>query len=237
MRTETGFIEAQTDLSILPESPFTFTVDLESSLFFGASLPMALTEIDRGLLERCLAEKPGAWKDFVDRFIGLFVHVINHTAHARSVRLAPHDIDDLCAEIFLKLLENEAAVLRRFKGNCSLATYLTVVSRRIAVHEIHRRRVAETFGHVSAQSRAPVSGPKSTTSSELQRIQNQDEVQNMLHSLSKTDAEIVRQFHLEGRTYREISSKLGVPENSIGPTLSRARKQLRQNGSVGDLRG
>jgi RNA polymerase sigma-70 factor, ECF subfamily len=37
----------------------------------------------------------------------------------------------------------------------------------------------------------------------------------------------VQQFHLEGRSYREISSRLGVPENSIGPTLSRARAKLR----------
>jgi len=41
---------------------------------------VALTEIDRNLLKRCLAEEPGAWKDFVDRFMGLFVHVVTHTA-------------------------------------------------------------------------------------------------------------------------------------------------------------
>ena len=54
----------------------------------------------------------------------------------------------------------------------------------------------------------------------------------MLLGLPERDAAIVRQFHLEGRTYREISSTLGVPENSIGPTLSRARDRLRN-----DLRG
>ena len=65
---------------------------------------MALTEIDRTLLKRCLSEEPGAWKDFVDRFIGLFVHVINHTAHARSVPLSPDDVEDLSAEVFVTLL-------------------------------------------------------------------------------------------------------------------------------------
>ena len=68
---------------------------------------MALTEIDRNLLKRCLAEEPGAWKDLVDRFIGLFVHVINHTAHARSVVVTSDDVDDLCAEIFIALLSND----------------------------------------------------------------------------------------------------------------------------------
>lgn len=84
---------------------------------------MALTEIDRNLLKRCLAEEPGAWKDFVDRFMGLFVHVINHTAHARSVRLSQEDCDDLCSDVFITLLANDFAVLRHFRGKSSLATF------------------------------------------------------------------------------------------------------------------
>ena len=95
---------------------------------------MTLTEIDRSLLKRCLAEEPGAWKDFVDRFMGLFVHVVTHTAHARSVRLAQDDVDDLCAEVFMALLANDYAALRRFRGQSSLATYLTVIARRVVVH-------------------------------------------------------------------------------------------------------
>ena len=185
---------------------------------------MALTEIDRNLLRRCLAEEPGAWKDFVDRFIGLFVHVVNHTGHARSVRMTPEDVDDLCAEVFLVLLADDYAVLRRFRGESSLATYLTIVARRVVVHEIARRKMAEALGHVSVlhpdlrQSQSP--------SRELQRIDNQEEVQRMLRDLPQTDAEVVKQFHLEGKSYREISSRLGIPENSIGPTLTRARMKL-----------
>jgi RNA polymerase sigma-70 factor (ECF subfamily) len=37
-------------------------------------------------------------------------------------------------------------------------------------------------------------------------------------------------YHLEGKTYDEISRKTGVPENSIGPTLSRARAKMRRHG-------
>lgn len=46
--------------------------------------------------------------------------------------------------------------------------------------------------------------------------------------LSTSEAEIIRRYHLEGKTYREISESLGVPENTIGPVLSRAREKLRQ---------
>ncbi|MEX0703261.1 MAG: sigma-70 family RNA polymerase sigma factor [Planctomycetales bacterium] len=185
---------------------------------------MALTEIDRNLLRRCLAEETGAWKDFVDRFIGLFVHVIHHTAHARSVRLRPEDVDDLCAEIFIALVARNFAALRSFRGNSSLATYLAVVARRIVVREISRRKMAEALGHVhAAQSSLDQAQSQSP---DLQRIDNRDEVHQLLATLSAGDAEIVRLFHLEGRSYGEISSGLGIPENTIGPVLTRARRKL-----------
>ena len=186
---------------------------------------VALTAIDRELLRRCLAEEPGAWRGFVDRFIGLFIHVINHTAQARSVRVSREDVDDLCAEVFLVLLENDYAVLRHFRGNSSLATYLTVVARRVVAREMARRRMAEALGHTNSVQ-LPVTNAHADRS-ESERIENREEVDRMLQGLPDTEAQIVTQFHLEGRSYREISVGLGVPENSIGPTLSRARARIR----------
>jgi len=186
---------------------------------------VALTEIDRELLNRCLAGEPTSWQDVVDRFLGLFIHVVNHTAHARSVRLNSEDIDDLCAEVFLTLLDRDYTVLRAFRGECSLATYLTVVARRVIVREMARRRMAEALGHVNAhQSTMDMAGNEHR---EVQRIDDREEVQRMLAGLPDMEAKIVRQFHIEGRSYHEISTGLGVPENSIGPALSRARARLR----------
>lgn len=188
----------------------------------------ALTDIDRSLLKRCIAEESGAWRDFVDRFIGLFVHVINHTAQARSIRLAVDDIDDLCSEIFLGILAKDYAVLRRFRGKCSLATYLTVIARRLVVQQISKRRMAEALGHVTAHHSSLNRATAVKRDSEEKRIDDRDEVQRLLKQLPPMDAAIVKQFHLEGRSYHEISVKLGIPENSIGPTLSRARARLKE---------
>lgn len=189
---------------------------------------MALTEIDRSLLQRCLADEPGAWKDFVDRFIGLFIHVINHSAHARSVRLSSDDVDDLCAEVFVALLADNYAALQRFRGESSLATYLTVISRRIIVREMARRKMAEALGHVSAHH-SSIEQARATPNWDVKRVDDREQVERMLEGLPENEATIVRQFHIEGRSYREISSDLGVPENSIGPTLSRARERLKES--------
>lgn len=190
---------------------------------------MALTDIDKNLLKRCLAEEPGAWKDFVDRFIGLFTHVIHHTAHARSIRVTDSDIDDLLSEVFLVLLANDYRVLRNFRGKSSLATYLTVISRRVIVKKMVERRMAEALGHVSTSSR--IERVSDEQSRQQQMIDDQEEIQNMIRQLPPADAQIVEQYHLQGKSYQQISSDLDIPENSIGPTLSRARNRMRENKS------
>src|SRR5437870_13143392 len=105
-------------------------------------LTVPLTPLDRDLLKRCLQHEPASWNDFVDRYLGLIYHVINHASHLRSVPLRPEDVEDLAAEVLLQIVANDYAVLRQFRKESSLATYLTVIARRICVQELARRQAA-----------------------------------------------------------------------------------------------
>lgn len=184
---------------------------------------MALSEIDRALLDRCLQRKPRAWEDFVDRFMGLVVHVVNHTAKAKSIRLSAADREDLCGEVFLTIIKNDFAVLRSFRGHCSLATYLTVVARRVVVKELLARMSASRLAEV------PQTVPDPHPSVE-ERLEDREQAERLLQGLQGAEAQVVRMYHLEGKSYREISKAVGIPENSIGPILSRARKRMRRAG-------
>ncbi len=189
---------------------------------------MALSEIDRNLLERCLQGKPRAWEDFVDRFVGLVLHVAVHSAGARSVRLTAADRDDLCAEVFATIIDRDFAILRNFRGQSSLATYLTVVARRIVVKQLIARKSAARLGGGSTEQAArTVADPAPDVQESLG---NHEEVERLLDGLQGTEAQVVRMYHLEGRTYQEISVAIGMPENSIGPILTRARNKMRRAG-------
>lgn len=192
---------------------------------------MALTQHDQRLLTRCLAQEPGAWKDFVDRFMGLFVHVIQHTAYCRSVRLTQDDVDDLCADVFVTLVENDFAPLRRFKGNSSLATYLTVIARRIVVRQIAARRKAEALGHVSAHGKSIQRAD--AVVHQNAPLETREEIQQLMDTLHPRDAMAVRMSYLEQKSYAEIAAELKIPENSVGPILSRAREKLNEKREVG----
>lgn len=205
---------------------------------------MALSEFDRDLIERCLSQAPQAWEEFVDRYIGLVIHTINHTAKSRSLLIKDQDIEDYTAEVFLQIVHDDFAVLRRFRGNSSLATYLAVIVRRIVVREFVQRqhpRTTETRSSTESEEsegsqvyayRLSLENPETIQDRQPnadQLLANQEIVAQLLNVLGGNEREVVKLYHLEGRSYQEISGLTGVPENSIGPTLSRARQKLRQH--------
>lgn len=180
---------------------------------------MVLSNLDRDLLARCLQGKPEAWEDFVDRFLGLITYVVGDVARSRSLALPDALRDDVVADVFLTLVDQDFRTLRRFRGQSSLGTYLVVVARRIAIRklaEIQRNR----------QVRLAVE-PSDNGESETIAV-DKDQVQALLAQLPTTEATAVRMYHLEERSYREIGMHIGIPENSVGPLLSQARAKLRQ---------
>jgi RNA polymerase sigma-70 factor, ECF subfamily len=189
---------------------------------------VTLSDIDRSLLERCLDHRPRAWEDFVDRYMGLVVHVVNHAAQAKSIRLSNEDREDLVGIVLLNIVKDDFAVIRHFRGESSLATYLTVIARRVVVHELLKNRqgvriAAGTVDHVVNGDGNHVAG-----AGPEQRLSDRDQIERLLGELDGTEAQIVRMYHLEGKTYQEISHAVGMPENSVGPTLSRARRKMRE---------
>ncbi|MCH2596110.1 MAG: sigma-70 family RNA polymerase sigma factor [Pirellulales bacterium] len=133
--------------------------------------------------------------------------------------------EDLAAEVMRTSVDNDFAVLRRFRGKSSLATYLTVISRRIVVRKLIANRSATSLGDVAESSLAQDSDVEA-------RLTNKEEVERLLAQLEGSEAQVVRLYHLEGRTYQEISRISGMPANSVGPMLSRIRTRLRDQPHV-----
>ena len=155
--------------------------------------------------------------------MGLVIHVINHTASCRSLRLSAADREDLAAEVFLTIVDNDMSVLRHFRQQSSLATYLTVVARRVVVRKLVRDYTSAPLSEMVKEA---------STDDMVERISDRDQVEKLLDGLEGSEATAVRMYHLEGHTYQEISSVIGMPVNSVGPMLSRARSKMRGHAGV-----
>jgi len=189
-----------------------------------------LTPVDKELLQRCLAKVPGSWNDFVDRFLSLVYHAIHFTAHVRSAKVNPEDVEDIAGEVLLQIVADDYKVLRQFKGHASLGTYLTVIARRICIHELNRRasvRDAIRKGDVKPSSNPDLLIDDSETAQK--GMESLEEVEVLLRRIGGKEREVVRLYYLQGWTYEEISTELNVPVNTIGSVLTRARKKLRED--------
>lgn len=187
---------------------------------------MALSAVDRDLLNRCLAREPGSWNDFVDRFLSLIYHCIHYTAHLRSAPVSPEDVEDIAAEVLLLFVADDYKCLKAFRGRASLATYVTVIARRTCVHELNRRQAVRN-GTRTGSLRSPDELPDETEA-EVKSVESLEEVERLLRKLAGKEREIVRLYYLQGWTYEEISTEVNVPVSTIGTILHRARKKLRE---------
>jgi RNA polymerase sigma-70 factor (ECF subfamily) len=194
---------------------------------------------DRQLVEACLAAGTDSqgWDAFVRQFSGLVAHVVARTGERLQLSLAEADRDDLVADVFFEVLRNDAAVLKGFAGRSSLAAYLTVIARRVAGKRLRERRRDPRDKGLGATPSVDLLSDQTPTISgssvdrnqvDRNRIDDRDQVAALLESLDADEAKIVRMFHIEERSYGEISRLLGVPLGSVGPVLSRARAKLRR---------
>lgn len=205
---------------------------------------MALTAVDRSLLQKVLAREAGSWNDFVDRFLGLIYHTIHYTAYLRSNVLTPDSVEDLAQEVLSEVVAKDYALLRSFRGKSSLATYLTVLARRICARELAKRvsptrrplppnmsgKMAKVKLPAASESAAPeaVEPIEEPAPRAAAGIETLDLLQKLIRKLPSREREVVRLFYFEGRSYEEISATLDLPVKSIAPILKRARQLLRQ---------
>lgn len=181
---------------------------------------MPLTDIDRKLLSDLLAGQAGAWRQFVDRFTGLILQVIQHTAHSHSLKLNADDVEDLCADTMAELLTRDMAALRSFRGRCSFATYLGVIARRVVVRKLTEHRFLKAMGHVNAHQAAV---EYASTDAANPQVESRDQVESLFSSLPAESRRLLHWLYIDGLSYEQIAEKLGRPINSIGPMLNRIK--------------
>ena len=94
-----------------------------------------------------------------------------------------------------------------------------------------KRRMAEALGHVTAHADS-IDRAAARVSTARQQFEDRDELVALLKGLEPSHATALRMSHLENRSYAEIAAALKMPDNSVGPLLSRARQKLQERRRV-----
>jgi RNA polymerase sigma-70 factor (ECF subfamily) len=193
-----------------------------------SDLPTAPHSDDRLLVERLVRGDAAAWQAFVETHGRLVRSRVADVASSFGRSEDESAIDDATAEVFAVLLGNNAAALRAFAGRSSLSTYVAVIATRSATRGFGRR-----FPIASSESQTEVAQMAcdqtvTDPASELIKAERTHRLQALLGQLPEKQRHVVSLFHLQEKSYAEISEDLDMPIGSIGPTLRRAEAKLRK---------
>lgn len=202
------------------------TAGSESGLDLGGYSQLA----DGELISKLLGRDADAWNELVVRYQRLVYAQIVKALPRKSGRLDEGLIEDILAEVFLGLLQNDLSAIRGFKGDCKFSTWLCVITRRIAwrhVAKLPRERQLSGLSDSSMQVDLGITVEVDSLA-RLIGTENKLQLAECLERLKPADRRILEMYYHQQLDYREIARQMGLSMNAVGPKLSRAHARLRK---------
>lgn len=167
----------------------------------------------------CLHDAPGAWERFVDHVGPSVVAAVRRVLGDGDRDAA----DDCAAEVMALCVARDRALLRSWRGDARLTTWLHVVARRVALAWRARAARAPVAGTLpEAADRRPGPGEVAARVDAIARLRA------ALDELPARDREVLSRFYLQGQPGAEIGAALGIPARQVSVALHRARERARK---------
>ena len=198
-------------------------------------VPQLLSE-DEVLRNRVLTCPGEGWIDLLSRYASLI------QGRIASYRFSPDDAEDVYQEVCLRLVKNEAKLLRDWDPTRGpLPLYLGLITTSVCLNYLksgfyaYRQRKLEPKKGTWSQWEifALLEDPAPTPAERLQRLERLRQVETYLEAwadsrvLSQRDRLFIR-FRLGGMSYEELSAILGISLSYSKVLFFRLRKDLIQ---------
>ncbi len=189
-----------------------------------------LRDPDDALLRDCLSEQPGAWEAFHARFTPPLSAACRRALARAGRPSGAQETADMLQAVFVHLLEDDLHVLRAYRGESGVLTYLSVVAVNL-VWKDRLLRLAPGGGELLADRPAPDANPAA-------RMEAGEARELLGRELGKLPvrARLALTFQAEGASIREVGLALGLSEVAAAQLLSRARASLRQKLEAGGIK-
>jgi len=161
---------------------------------------------------------PQAWNELVRRYAPLVLAV------TRRYQLSGADAQDVSQTVWLRLVEH----LGDLRTPEALPGWLRMTTQRECAHYVRNgRRTVPVDPHTDAAIEQPVTAE---LDGGLLRAELRQALRDGLAELSPRAQQLLRLRAADPpASYQEISALTGMPVSSIGPTLGRCLKKLRQS--------
>ena len=175
---------------------------------------------DQLLIDSCLAGRRDAFGQLVDRYQNRLFHSLLHLLGSTE------DAQDIAQEAFVQAFEK----LSGFRGQAQFYSWLFRIAYNLAVSDRRKaRRVS-----VSLENQREASGfeptdtnPSNDPSYAMDSEERQRIVQRALTELPEEFRTTLILKEMDGMSYEDIASTLGIPLGTVRSRIHRARIELR----------
>ena len=188
------------------------------------------------LVRACADGDRDSWVVFVDRYGPLIASLSRRMLYRRTGRAADADVDEISAEVFAALLKGDCRLLRRYRPEFRVTTYLGVICRTEVGKYLRKggRRpargpvggVGDPGGEEVAQRADPAA---ESPLDALTRKEREVAIASLLPTLSRLpprDRLLLTLKYVDGLDYAGIALVLRVGRESVGQLLHRAKARL-----------
>jgi RNA polymerase sigma-70 factor (ECF subfamily) len=142
---------------------------------------------------------------------------------ARYIRRAS-DVEDAVQETFIRAYRG----LPSFRGDSSFYSWLYRIATNVAINSLKRDPAPVLLGDEAPEERADAFQPGISDNEDPERRlmakQIADAVQRALERLQPELADALMLFEVEGKSYAEIATMLGIPIGTVRTRIFRARE-------------
>ena len=183
-----------------------------------------MNERERDLLAGCLKRDQTAWNDLVRQYAGLIYHAIKMTLNLHHSDPAQPVLDDLFQDIFLSLVKDDFAELRRFRGNngCTLASWLRMIAARRTIDHLRKSKFPAEPLEKRLGNLLDATPERSYDADQLQLLNN------AVKDLAPHEKIIVDLFFLEGLPAKDVATILRMSVGAVYTQKSRILAKLRE---------
>lgn len=199
--------------------------------------PPADASDDLALVTRCADGDDAAWSEFLRRYGAFLDFMVRRALASQGGRLpAPDEVADVRDEVVAWLVENDGRVLRTFRGESRLTSWIGVVigrrARRIARRGAGLGSKMVSLDALTADATSHLAVDTGDDAGQA-RQEALGKLGAALEALPERDRRLLTGAFYERRSYQDLAEELGVRPDSVGQLLFRAKQRLKKQ--LGDL--
>lgn len=189
---------------------------------------------DEDLLEECLECKKLAWEKFYERFSRPVYWAVNRAYKKNEKNLYAEDINDCMQSVWLSFTENDFYKLRRWRGECTLATWLMICSFKEAAKYFNS--IIKEPSLIPIEDDPPLPGMENCCPGkdkpDIDTIIINEELLDIIQSiiekeLSNREKLFAEFYWFKGFNYKEISEIMNVSLDNCHLIKHRIEKKIK----------